>query len=42
MQFFFWEGSITFFIDESGNLVTCNSGMLDLKTLGKGIKMITG
>lgn len=31
----------TFFIDEDGNLVTYNSGMLDFETLELGIQMIT-
>ena len=31
----------TFFIDESGNLITRSSGMLDFETLEEGIKMIT-
>lgn len=31
----------TFFIDKDGNLVTRGSGMLDMETLEKGIKMIT-
>lgn len=30
----------TFFIDKDGNLVTRGSGMLDMETLEKGIKMI--